>query len=347
VSPDAAGSGTLDIERPADLVVWLRASGRIPADETPSIRLLSGGVSSRAVVVARPSGETWVVKQALERLRVATVWRSSPERVHREAAGLRWIAALCGPETAPELVFEDGAAHVIGMRYVPEPHDNLKVLLLAGRLDRGHVDALGELLGRLHARAAGRLADIRRELGDRSFFESLRVEPYYAYSADRVPDAAGFLQALVAETRAIADTLVHGDYSPKNVLVYDGRLVLLDYEVCHVGDPAFDVGFALCHLLSKGHALPAHREAFGAAAGGFWDAYARTRAVEGWAIGNTERRAVRHTLGCLLARVAGRSPLEYLDDAARGRQRDAVLSLLGEPPGTVGALAAAFLERVA
>jgi aminoglycoside phosphotransferase (APT) family kinase protein len=343
----AAGTEPLDIERPGELVAWLRLSGRISPDETPAVRPLSGGVSNRAMVVRRPGGDTWVVKQALERLRVATVWRSSPERIHREAAGLRWIAALCGPQVVPELIFEDRAAHVIGMRYVPEPHDNLKVLLLAGRVDHAHVEGLGALLGRLHARAAGRLADIRPELGDRSFFESLRVEPYYAYSADRVPAAASFLAALVAETQAVADTLVHGDYSPKNVLVHDGRLVLLDHEVCHVGDPAFDVGFAICHLLSKGHALPAHRETFGAAASGFWDAYARARAAERWPAGDLEPRAARHGLGCLLARVAGRSPLEYLDDAARARQRDAVLPLLGDPPATVRGLAAAFLERVA
>ena len=44
---------------------------------------------------------------------------------------------------------------------------------------------------------------------------------------------------------------MHGDYSPKNILLYRDRLVLLDHEVIHFGDPAFDVGFSLTHLLSK------------------------------------------------------------------------------------------------
>jgi aminoglycoside phosphotransferase (APT) family kinase protein len=85
---------------------------------------------------------------------------------------------------------------------------------------------------------------------DRSFFESLRIEPYYRYAASRAPDADPFLRTLVEDTRREVHTLVHGDYSPKNVLVREGRLVLLDHEVAHFGDPAFDVGFSTTHLLS-------------------------------------------------------------------------------------------------
>ena len=102
---------------------------------------------------------------------------------------------------------------------------------------------------------------------DRSFFESLRLEPYYLYTATQVPAGRDVpATSWSRDTRERRLTLVHGDYSPKNVLVHDDRLILLDHEVIHWGDPAFDVGFALTHLLSKAHHLPTHREAFARAA---------------------------------------------------------------------------------
>src|SRR4029079_10358786 len=109
---------------------------------------------------------------------------------------------------------------------------------------------------------------------DRSFFESLRVEPYSQYTATQVPAAAAFLNELVATTRSRRLALVHGDYSPKNVLVHAGRLVVLDYEVIHWGDPAFDLGFGLTHLLTKARHVRSHRAEFGRAAARFYRDYA-------------------------------------------------------------------------
>src|SRR5690606_13316241 len=95
----------------------------------------------------------------------------------------------------------------------------------------------------------------------------------YLYSAERVPAAAPFLRDLAERTRRRRLTIVHGDYSPKNVLVRGGKLVLLDHEVIHWGDPAFDLGFSLTHLLSKAHPLPPHHAAFAAAARRYWKSY--------------------------------------------------------------------------
>jgi aminoglycoside phosphotransferase (APT) family kinase protein len=118
-------------------------------------------------------------------------------------------------------------------------------------------------------------------------------------------------------------------------------LILLDHEVIHFGDPAFDLGFSLTHLLSKAHHLPARRAAFGRAATRYWAVYRETAGDGAWT-DDLDARAVRHTLGCLLARVRGRSPLEYLDDAERDRQARAVVALMAAPPPTVPALAARF-----
>ncbi len=332
----------LDIEQPGALLAYLRETGRIDPAEEPAIRVLTGGVSNRTVLVERSTGEAWVVKQALAKLRVQVDWFSPPERIHREALGLRWLERIAPPSTTTPLVFEDHDVHLMAMQAVPQPHENWKTLLLAGRLEIDHVAQFAELLGTIHRRGHERRSEIEPVFADRGFFESLRLEPYYGYTATQVAAAAAFLTDLIAATLARRDTIVHGDYSPKNVLVHDGRLILLDHEVIHFGDPGFDLGFSLTHLLSKAHHLPAKRADFAAAAVAYWADYRDTLGDVPFAA-DLEPRAVRHTLGCLLARVRGRSPLEYLDAEERTRQADAVVCLMADPPPTVAALAERFI----
>ena len=336
----------LDIEQPGALVGYLKETGRVGEGEEPVVRVLAGGVSNRTVLVERPeAGEAWVVKQALPKLRVAVDWFSDPERIHREALGLRWLEALAPPGTITPLVFEDRSNHLLAMEAVPEPHENWKTMLLGGRLEKDHVEQFGRLLGTVHRGGYERREESEPAFRDRSFFESLRLEPYYGYTAEQVPEAAGFLSALVEETRARRDTVVHGDYSPKNALVREERLVLLDHEVIHFGDPAFDLGFSLTHFLSKAHHLPGMRDEFADAARFYWATYREVVEELPWAV-DIEERAVRHTLGCLLARVAGRSPLEYLDQGELARQREAVLALLPYPPENVPGLVEGFVGRL-
>jgi len=331
----------LDIEQHPALRRYLRETGRLAPGEAPRCTTLAGGVSNRTVLVEHANGAAWVIKQALARLRVKDEWLADPRRVHREALGLRWLARLAPPGHLPAFVFEDEARHLLAMEAVPQPHMNWKTLLLAGGLELARVRAFGTLLGTIHRRGHELEAETRPVFEDRSFFQTLRLDPYYRSAAARQPAAAPFYDRLVADTLAVRLTVVHGDYSPKNVLLRAGRLILLDHEVIHFGDPAFDLGFALTHLLSKAHHLAGQRAAFLEAAEAFWTSYcdaAGTLAVAS----DLAERAVRHTLGCLLARVDGRSPLEYLIEPERVRQRGVVLGLLREPPDRIPQLIAAF-----
>jgi 5-methylthioribose kinase len=325
----------MNIEAPAELLNYLRRNGRVRDAETPRLTVLAGGVSNRTVLVERDGGPDWVLKQALDKLRVTADWFSSPERIHREALGLRWLNELAPPGSIPQFVFEDHEHHILGMTAVPRPHENWKTMLMRGDIVLEHVRQFGRLLAAVHHGAVRRRAELEPVFRDTSFFESLRVEPYYAFSARQTPAAAEFLAALIAETRATRLSLVHGDFSPKNILVREGRLVLLDHEVIHWGDPAFDLGFSLAHFLSKAHHFPARRAEFARAAHLYWQSYDDPSA---------EARAVRHVLGCLLARVDGRSPLEYLDPSEQKRQRAAALRLMAEPPDGIGPLIDQFIS---
>lgn len=374
----------MDIENADELTNYLRATKRVGADEALEIKNLAGGVSNRTVYVKRASGEAWVLKQALAKLRVAVDWFSDPARVDREALGIEWLGKLLAgakpamdlplqpdadnaltqaaqqlalrPADAPKqtgrvpgLVFHDPPEHLLAMEAVPEPHANFKTVLLQESVPLFHVSRFAQLLADIHAQSWLRKAELPAAFRDRRYFQNLRLEPYYQYTAEQVPEAAAFLRNLVASTGMRKLCLVHGDYSPKNVLVQGGGLVLLDHEVIHLGDPAFDLGFALTHLLAKALHRPEQRGAFLLSAHLFYTHYlvrlVTQVADESWVI-ETERWAVRHALACLLARVAGRSQLEYLTPDEKLKQRVAVLTLMENPPATVEELTLKFGTRI-
>ncbi len=323
----------IDIEQPDQLLTYLHSTNRIPKTEQPQIHNLRGGISNKTVLVKRASGESWVLKQALAKLRVDVDWFSDPARIGREALALHHLPSLAPPGTITPLVFEDPQHNLLAMAAVPDPHHNLKSLFLSHHIVEDHLYQFGRLIGSIHSKSTGR-ADLRTLFEDRSFFESLRVEPYYRYTAQQVPPAADFLNQLIKSTLSRRLCLVHGDYSPKNILVHEGKLILLDHEVIHFGDPAFDIGFALAHLLSKAHHLPSYRQKFISAAHLFWTSYTSAISSAPWAI-DIDPPAASHALACLVARVAGRSKLEYLSQDQRTRQPESSINLMHEPPTSV------------
>jgi len=347
------GSGTpmpvlfmnkIDIENPEELLTYLKQSHRISPTEQFQIHNLRGGVSNKTVLVKRPTGVSWVLKQALPKLRVDVDWFSDPARIHCEALALQHLPQLAPPGTIPPLIFEDRDQNLLAMAAVPDPHNNLKTLFLSHHIVEDHLYQFGRLIGSIHLKSTSR-PDLHTLFEDRSFFESLRIEPYYRYTAQQLPQAADALHQIIEMTYSRRLCLVHGDYSPKNILVHEGKLILLDHEVIHFGDPAFDIGFALAHLLSKAHHIPAYRERFISAAHLFWTSYTTTIAPAPWSI-DIDTHAAAHGIACLLARVAGRSKLEYLSAEERMHQQEITLKLLAHRPTSVLQLIDRFVAEL-
>ncbi|CAN0060009.1 unnamed protein product, partial [Chrysoparadoxa australica] len=176
--------------------------------------------------------------------------------------------------------------------------------------------------GRIHA-IGSQDETAKKQFADRSYFINLRIEPYYEYSKARLPETEFFYDQLIKDTLDTVATVVHGDFSPKNILVKNNNLILLDFEVMHFGDPAFDLGFAITHFLSKANYLD--NVQFVEAALVFWESYQQCfKSMESC----LEERIVRHVLGCMIARVHGRSPLEYLADSQQSWQSATTLKLI-------------------
>jgi 5-methylthioribose kinase len=336
---------SVDIEDTDQLLNYLRANQRIGPQEKPIVRQLKGGVSNKTVSLLRPEGSAWVLKQALAKLRVKSDWFSDPKRIRIEADALRFLPSIAPPGTITPLVFEDAEQNILAMEAVPEPRENWKERLLSGKIELPLIREFGRMLGLIHQRSYSKCSELRAKFWDRTFFRTLRLEPYYQYSATVIPAAKPFLTPLVADTLSRQETFVHGDFSPKNILIYQDRLVLLDHEVAHFGDPAFDIGFSLTHLLSKAHHLPKSRFVLIDAALHYWETYFELVRELPWSTG-LEHRAIKHTIACLLARAVGRSPLEYLNESERDRQTRAALNLIEACPASLSQLIELFIRGI-
>jgi aminoglycoside phosphotransferase (APT) family kinase protein len=298
---------TTPLDSPEAIRSFLREHGVFDAEDAIDVTFLAGGVSS-LVVRAESGGQSVVVKQALPRLKVQDEWLSRIERSLIEARCTKVLAELV-PGSVPGLVAVDEDRHAFVMRCAPDAATTWKALLMAGTMSAHTAADAGRLLGRIHARSAGR-RDLIRDFDDRSFFEELRLDPYLRTVARRHPDLADPIAELLDELLTRRICLVHGDYSPKNLLVLpDGGVVLLDHEVAHWGNPAFDTAFGLNHLCLKALKFPERAPAYVACARRFWDSYLAEEPPGRPEIAASTARVLG---GLLLARVDGKSPVEYL-----------------------------------
>jgi aminoglycoside phosphotransferase (APT) family kinase protein len=322
---------------PAAITAALRRVGLLAADERPAGEPLSGGVSSDIWRIDLRAGAV-CVKRALPKLRVAAHWEAPVERNAFEVAWMQ-VAAGVNPAAVPRLRGHDEAAGLFVMDYLdPARHPLWKAELRAGRADPAVAAAVGERLVRIHA-ATAHDASIASRFPTDAFFHALRLAPYLEASAERHPNAAAALSALVQVTANTHEALVHGDVSPKNILIGPAGPIFLDAECAWYGDPAFDLAFCLNHLLLKCLWTPAATPAFSQCFEALCDAYAGGVNWAEWPA--VEARAARLLPGLLLARVDGKSPVEYLtDEAQKNTVRRVALTLLAAPvPRLSGVLA--------
>jgi 5-methylthioribose kinase len=322
------------------LAFWRDDLGR--TDAPREIEVLPGGVSSVVIRVVTDE-DAFVIKQALPRLRVTAAWYSRPERSLIEARCAMALAELV-PGSVPEVVATAPQRNAFVMRSAPAGSETWKAHLMRGRVALADASTVGHLLGRIHARSAAR-SDLELEFADRSFFEELRIDPYLRHVAAGAPDLAPALDEVAVELLEVGRCLVHGDFSPKNILIRpDGGVLLIDHEVAHWGHPAFDVGFVTSHLCLKAIRFRKMADAYLRAATVVLDAYADEARHLAIAIGPF---AARVTGALILARVDGKSPVEYLTDQhdlalARRLGREVVV----EPPADPWALLATVREGI-
>jgi aminoglycoside phosphotransferase (APT) family kinase protein len=326
-----------------DLVDVLRRLGIVPHGAAPRLTALPGGVSSDIWRVDLDDGPV-CVKRALPKLKVAADWQAPVERNSYEVAWFETAGRIV-PEAVPRILRHDPAAGLFVMEYLaPADHAVWKEALHQGRADPAVARAVGERLVRIHAGTAGR-ADVARRFETDAIFHAIRLEPYLEHAARAHPDRAEALRTLVRVTAATKRALVHGDVSPKNILVGPRGPIFLDAECAWYGDPAFDLAFCLNHLLLKclwtPRAAPGFLDCFGALAAAY-------RAGVDWEPpAGLEARTAHLLAGLLLARVDGKSPVEYVtEERDKAHVRRAARALLARPVDRLDAVRRAWGEEI-
>jgi 5-methylthioribose kinase len=288
---------------------YLRQRGWI-GDGPASLSLLGGGVSNAVLRVETPD-RLFVLKQSRPQLRTRDSWFSDLERVYREQEVMQTLAPLLPPQTVPEVLFVDRVNYVFVMAHAPRGAKVWKQQLLTGDIDFALGEHVGRILGRIHESTA-RNPHLVEAFADRNVFVQLRVDPFYRRIQERRPEVAGAVQPLIDRLMTAREALCHGDYSPKNILAHEHGFTLVDYETAHLGDPTMDLGFLLSHLLLKAVKRSHDRQRHFELTRRFWQGYAAETSflpqVE------LQRRGIEHCGVCLLARIDGTSPVEYLPE---------------------------------
>jgi 5-methylthioribose kinase len=297
---------------PENALDYLRQQGWI-GPGAARVEWLSGGVSN-AVLRVEQGEQLFVLKQSRPQLRTRDAWFSDVERVYREQEVMQVLRPLLPAPVVPEVLFSDRANYVFAMAHAPREARVWKEQLLAGEVDLGLGELAGVVLGRLHERTA-RAPELIDRFADSAVFVQLRVEPYYRRIQERCPDVAPALAPLVAGLLHRREALCHGDYSPKNMLTHAGRFTLVDYETAYFGDPTMDLGFFLSHLLLKACKRSADRERYFELTRAFWRGYAAE--VRFRDVAELQRRGCGHLGACLLARIDGTSPVDYLTEEVK------------------------------
>jgi aminoglycoside phosphotransferase (APT) family kinase protein len=317
------------LDATGDLKLSLRRMGLLKAGEAARVTPLAGGVSSDISLI-EAEGRRFCVKRALPRLKVAALWQAPVERNAAEAGWLNTVAGWL-PGAVPRVLGEDAEAGLFAMEYLPPiDYPVWKTQLLGGHVELDFAAAVGSALATIHSLSATD-PNVRKVFANDDTFEAIRIEPYFRATGRAHPELASRFDMLAWTTLTTKRSLVHGDISPKNILRGPGGPVILDAECAWFGDPAFDIAFCLNHLLLKGAREGADKKRYGAAFSALADAYLAR--VDWEAPYGLEARAAALLPALFLARVDGKSPVEYL---ARESEREAVrrcaLPLTADPP---------------
>ncbi len=314
---------------PESLGSYLAENGLVRDASRLRIRPLGGGVSN-VVLLVEGDGLRWVAKQSLGKLIVKDDWHSDRRRIFRESDAIRHLGSKLDEGCLPEVVHVDNENFFFIMTAAPDGSAVWKESLLQGHVSLTVARQAGALLGRL-VKASRADPEAERRFDDRTVFDQLRLDPYYRTTARRHPEVSEALGKLMEESWQVRAGMVHGDYSPKNMLVCGEKIFLIDFECVHWGDPAFDAGFLLNHLLLKAFHQPRFCGEYLGAARQFWKALEDEIPLKGWA--DFEPRTLRHLGGLMLARMDGKSPVEYIqDEETKNRVRRAAKRILRERP---------------
>ena len=202
----------------------LRADGLVKSMDA-RMTAFGGGVSSDVWRVDDGT-ETFVVKRPVAKLRVAADWYADPARLVYEYRYLETVARLV-PGVVPRVLNPDISGGYIAMEFLGEGFTNWKQDMLDGHAETLVAQRAATALAMIH-QATRNDAAIRSRFDSLPFFSQLRIDAYLRATAQKHPGLASQIEEEAQRLARSSECLVHGDYSPKNMLVSKDRFVVLD-----------------------------------------------------------------------------------------------------------------------
>ena len=295
---------------------------------------LTGGVASDIAKVS-VEDKDFCIKFALAKLRVKADWFAP---VERNLAEYKWLKTMSeiAPDSSITLYGHSPKANGFVMSFLDgDDCFLLKKALFDGLGQASQAEAIGRLLGHIHHHSS--LPDFDPiGFDNRDNFYALRIEPYLVYTATKHPSIEAQIKQMVETLYHAQTALVHGDVSPKNIIFKGGQPIILDAECATMGDPCFDVGFCLNHFILKALYVTSCTSPYLGLCLSFWQSY---RAAISWEKADDfEARLCQLLPLLILARVDGKSPVEYFDERQQDEVRNLALALIAEQPQTLPAL---------
>jgi len=308
---DPVGQPILNLADPDVLGAFLLEKGIVRDGEEYTARYCGGGVSCTVCFVSAAGGE-YILKQGLERLKVAETWLCDPNRMDAEQQANRIYHELV-PDCAPQVYGYDPDNYIYWREAVPDSWRMWKSDLLAGKLDFAAADKVIRAMLKIHSECARR-DDVRERFADKNIFYYLRVSPYIEFILKKYPELEEYARPLIRALMDSSITLVHGDFSPKNIMTDGNGVSILDFEVAHYGHPAFDLAFFSNHFILKAiknrQWAPSYMNMLDCMIGTYFSGVDYMDKAE------LESVYVKVLMLLMIARVDGKSPVEYLTDEA-------------------------------
>jgi 5-methylthioribose kinase len=313
---------SLNLENVRDYLV---EKGIVDESADLDVYEIPGGVSSTVIMITLDN-KRMVIKQALHKLKVKAEWYAPLWRSHVEQECIEYLSSILPEGSVPEILLKDYENYLFMMSCAPEGAEPWKTDLLKGSVNQEIAKKIGLILATIQNNTAGN-STVERLFEKNDIYIAGRIDPYYRALQEIYPQLREKIESLIQMSLNTRMVLTLGDYSPKNMLVREEQVMVIDHEAAHWGDPYYDSAFFLNHLFLKSVHNADIRDHYFQAVNNFWEAYAAT--LEHLDIDDLERGVVRHLGGLLLARVDGKSVAEYLDEDAkevlRGVSREIIL----------------------
>ena len=286
--------------------LWLKS---INKEKIIEYKRLEGGVSSEVYYV-KTNKKEYCIKRSLKKLLVKKEWIANTNRIKFEYLWLKHCRSILKKNIPETFEFNSRKKYIVMQYLDTSDYKTLKELFFDKIVNIKTIKLISKHLYKIHANSNNvKTKNIFK--GNNKNFYDLRLDPYFNEIGRVYPRYKEYIEHLNKNYLKNSNTLVHGDFSPKNILIGKNKIIYLDAECCNFGDPVFDLVFFTNHLLIKSIYFKNKSQEFIKSYMMFYKEYLNNLSPKEHKL--YVERIIKMTPVMLLARIDGKSPVEYIN----------------------------------